>query len=77
MRNKIYSRKDCGFCVKAKDMLWAHSIEYEEIEVLTQEDFKNMQKECNNSTSVPQIILDGIYIGGYNALVEHLEIDDV
>ena len=71
MRATIYSKPDCGFCVKAKEFMWGADIDYEEYTVgkdILWEEVKSLT--TNQITTVPQIWIDGNYIGGYNELVK-------
>ena len=70
----IYSKNNCGYCVKAKALLKGLGLEFEE---------KSLEKDFNSDPSkliedigknvrtMPQIKIDGELIGGYNQLVEH------
>jgi glutaredoxin len=70
----IYSRDDCPWCVRAKDMLYSIGKEYEEIKIgrdLTREEFKEQFPEVK---TVPYIIIDGNVIGGYENLLSHYKL---
>ena len=70
----VYSKNNCGYCVKAKALLKGLGLEFEE---------KSLEKDFNSDPSkliedigknvrtMPQIKIDGELIGGYNQLVEH------
>jgi glutaredoxin len=60
---------DCEWCDKAKDLLDQKNIKYTIIESDKKLFFNLMQE--TQSKKVPQIILDGKYIGDYNDLLEH------
>ncbi len=62
---KIITKNDCPYCVRAKALLSQNDISYQEI------DRKNV--EGFPYKTVPQIWLDGNYVGGYNELVEKLD----
>lgn len=73
----VYSKPDCGFCEKAKSLLEARQISYDEIIVANDkrtEDGKKyvtvdeLRKLVPNVRSVPQIFRENEYIGGYDAL---------
>lgn len=72
----IYSKHPCPFCDRAK-MLFNHKgIGYTEINAI--ENMDDMVKKVTEATgsppaTVPQIWLDGKYIGGFNQLVEHFK----
>lgn len=69
----LYSKKNCGYCIKAKNLLEILGLEYTEKKF---EDFSNVEKlieDIGKSVkSMPQIKINGELIGGYNQLVEYL-----
>ena len=71
MKAKIYTTDNCGWCVKAKALLKRDNIEFEEA-VLSGTTVKVFKKECPNASTVPQIIIDGKWIGGYTDLEQFL-----
>lgn len=70
MKVQIYTRSTCMFCTKAKAWFAEHNIPYEELDVSAADAFTVM-KEKLNVTTVPQIIIDGHLIGGYDTLKEY------
>lgn len=71
MKAVIYSKPDCGYCSKAKDFMWGADIEYTESTVgqdILWEEVKALAPV--DITTVPQIWIDGVYIGGYDQLVK-------
>ena len=72
----VYSKNNCGYCVKAKALLKGLGLEFEE---------KSLEKDFNSDPSkliedigknvraMPQIKIDGELVGGYNQLVEYFE----
>ena len=69
----LYSKKNCGYCVKAKNLLEKLGLDYIEKKF---EDFKSideLNKDIGRSVkSMPQIKINGELVGGYNQLVEFL-----
>ena len=70
-RTIIYGKSDCPYCEKAKEQLELLSIEYEYI------DLNEIQKTAaevtgREVTTVPQIYLNGQYVGGYEDLMKEL-----
>lgn len=68
---EIYTSSSCPYCVKAKKLLQTLKLEYNEHNV--DDDFDKMCEELSlkyNKTvqTVPQIIINGNYIGGYTDL---------
>jgi glutaredoxin 3 len=71
--NKVYSKDNCPYCVKAKNLLNARGIEFTEIKIgvdITRDEFL---ETFPSARTVPQIILEGEHIGGYTKLVEYLK----
>ena len=69
----IYSKNNCGYCIKAKNLLENLGLDYTEKKF---EDFSNVEKlfeDIGKSVkSMPQIKINGELIGGYNQLIEYL-----
>jgi len=65
----MYTTTWCGYCVRAKTLLDARGISYEEIE-LDDDDpaFRQKLMELTGGWTVPQIVIDGRPIGGYTEL---------
>ncbi len=69
----LYSKDNCGYCVKAKSLLNNLGLTYIEKKF---EDFKNIEALFEDVgkqvRSMPQIKINGELIGGYNQLIEYL-----
>jgi|TARA_B100002003_G_scaffold246313_1_gene275691 glutaredoxin len=69
----VYSKDNCPFCVKAKGLLDKLKVNYTTKnvgqDITLEELYKELKKQVR---SVPQIVINGELIGGYNQLVEHL-----
>lgn len=77
----IYTRDNCSFCTKAKQLLRAKEIDYQERILdtngiddrilfenqswVTKQDLLDL---CPDAKTLPQIWVDNEYVGGYNAL---------
>ena len=76
MQITIYSKNNCVYCTKAKNLVNNLGLDYTE---------KSLEKDFNGDPGkmledigkpvrqMPQIKIDGKLIGGYNQLVEHFE----
>jgi len=78
MRTVVYSKPMCPYCDKAKHLLKNLNIEYEAIQVGTDITVQQLTEEFEANglpqpRSVPQIILNGKYIGGYQELAKYVE----
>jgi|TARA_B110000305_G_scaffold148239_1_gene164544 glutaredoxin 3 len=74
----VYSKPSCPSCVKAKSLLDKLKIEYTVREVGTDITREQLLEEFEvngmpQPRSVPQVILNGKYIGGYEALSSYVE----
>ena len=67
-RIRIYSTRWCGYCVRAKALLDAKGIEYEEVSLDDDPAFRRNLFDLTGGWTVPQILIDGAPIGGYTAL---------
>lgn len=75
MKAKVFSKVGCPYCVNAKRVLNSKNIPFEEIMfdgVSVTKD--SISKEVGRSIStLPQILIDGVYVGGYSELVTFLD----
>jgi len=75
-RVKIYSTARCPICDKTKMLLTKWSIPYEEARVDTDHSaLKEMSVITQGAKTVPQIVIDGKWIGGFSELTM-LHMDD-
>ncbi len=74
-RVKVYSTGICPICDKTKTLLNKWSIPYEEVRVdLDRDGLKEMLAVTDHARSVPQIAIDGKWIGSFTELTElHME----
>lgn len=74
-RIKIYSTGTCPICDKTKSLLQKWNIAYEEARVdLDRAQLKLMLQQTDGARSVPQILIDDEWIGGFSDLTElHME----
>lgn len=70
-RVKIYSTGTCPICDKAKALLGKWSIPFEEVRVdNSMSGLKEMAILTDGARTVPQIAIDGKWIGGFSELTE-------
>ncbi len=67
---KIYSTSWCQPCAMAKKLLNQKNIEYEEIDIEKIGMSRDELNELTGGSTVPQIIIDGKSIGGFDNLVK-------
>jgi glutaredoxin 3 len=74
MNAVIWSKDQCMFCEMAKDLLADHDVAYEERNIYKGEwTREQLQEAAPGSKTVPQIFLDGKYIGGFTELKQYME----
>jgi glutaredoxin 3 len=73
MEALVYSKKPCPYCEQAKNLLSKKNIKYTELDVLSPDVLDQLRDIVPGVKTVPQIFIDGKYIGGYTELVEHLK----
>jgi glutaredoxin len=74
MKIVIYSKNNCQYCTKAKHLVKSLGLEYEEKSF--EKDFggdveKLIEHVGKKVRTMPQIMIEGELIGGYNQLVEY------
>jgi glutaredoxin 3 len=69
-RIEVYSTAWCGYCERAKALLEARGLEYEEIRVDEDPGFRARLLELTGRWTVPQILVDGKPVGGFVELRE-------
>lgn len=74
MGTVIWSKDNCPFCIKAKEMLTTKGIAFEERNISSGEwTREQLLEEVPNAKTVPQIWLHGRYVGGYSDLEVYYE----
>jgi glutaredoxin 3 len=80
MQAEIYTKTNCPYCVRAKNLLTEKGIEYREFiispgfneqSVLSNQQYVTrdaLLERAPNAKTVPQIWLEGNYVGGYTEL---------
>jgi len=68
MQITIYTTDWCGYCVRAKALLDAKGLPYEEINLDDEPHFRQKLMDLTGGWTVPQILIDGKPIGGYAEL---------
>lgn len=68
MRIEIYTRGACQYGAAAKRLLQKRRLQYKELE-LTEKLAGELAQQTGRTTS-PIIFIDGVYVGGFDELVE-------
>ena len=70
----IYSKLLCPYCEMAKKLLDEKNIPYKEliigVDISKEKAFEELNKVF---TTAPQIVLDGVHVGGYTDLLEYFK----
>lgn len=66
----IYSSDWCPFCTRAKTLLSNKGVKFEEIRVDGKPDVRAKMAEKAKRTSVPQIWIDELHVGGCDELFD-------
>ena len=70
-RIRIYSTARCPICDNTKKLLTKWNMSYDEVRVdQSTTGLKEMQEITNGARTVPQIVIDGRWIGGFTELTE-------
>jgi glutaredoxin 3 len=65
----MYTTAWCGYCLRAKALLEQRGLDYEEVNLDGDPDFRHKLEELTGRWTVPQIVIDGRPIGGFTELV--------
>jgi glutaredoxin 3 len=68
-RVEVYTAAGCPYCLRAKRLLEARGIPYDEIDVELDADVRADVVRRSGRRTVPQIFIDRRAIGGYEELV--------
>ena len=71
---EIYTLDYCPYCQKAKFFLGEHKVDFKEISCEDNEEemreFLTKKYNLSSLATFPQIIIDGVNIGGYSDMIE-------
>ena len=73
---EVWSQTNCPACQEAKRLLTSFGIEYTEQMLGQNATKKDLIEKVPNARSVPQIFLDGEYVGGLPELKKRLAVND-
>jgi glutaredoxin 3 len=66
---EIYTKDWCGYCTRAKRLLQNKGVEFAEYDItLGGPQRVEMIERANGRSSVPQVFIDGVHIGGSDDL---------
>lgn len=70
---EIYGREDCGYCVKAKELLEEYKIPFKYYLVGQDIDVGSVLERFPGVRTVPIVVNNGNMVGGYTELRDYLE----
>lgn len=71
----MYSTALCPYCSRARQLLDKKNVDYIDIRIDKQPEYRSEMESRSSNTSVPQIFIDDYHVGGFDDLSE-LEFDD-
>jgi glutaredoxin 3 len=63
---RLYSKRTCPYCVRAKALLDRKGVSYEEIDVEGRDDLRTWLVEATGQRTVPQIFAGERSLGGFS-----------
>jgi glutaredoxin len=66
---KIYTREGCSHCTLAKEFMKKQNISFEEIKIDVDISVDTVKTMFPEARTVPIILKDDVWIGGYDAMV--------
>jgi glutaredoxin 3 len=72
---EVYCTLSCGFCARAIRLLDKKGVEYQILRVDQNPDLRKEMEDRSKRTSVPQIFINDIHVGGFDDIAE-LDMDD-
>lgn len=69
----VWSKYNCTYCDQAKALLQQKGIRYEEKKIGDGYTKEELLEEVPTARSVPQILINGTLVGGYQDLVKYID----
>jgi len=73
----VWSKDNCPYCEAAKVVVAQQGFEIEERKIGKGWTVQQLHEEVPTAKTVPQVFLDGEYIGNYDTLVRHFGLKNV
>lgn len=71
MKAEVYTKPDCPHCVNAKQLLQNKGFDFVEFKIGTEITREEFLEKFPDTRKVPQIIIEGTLVGGYDQLREY------
>ena len=66
---EMYTTMWCGYCARARNLLQRKGVDFEDIDVEADTSKRTeMVQRAGGRTTVPQIFIDGVHVGGSDEL---------
>jgi glutaredoxin 3 len=66
---EMYTTMWCGYCARARNLLQRKGVDFEDIDVEADTSKRTeMVRRAGGRTTVPQIFIDGVHVGGSDEL---------
>lgn len=65
----LYTSASCGYCVAAKNFLKSRGLAWTEVRIDLDPEERQRMVERARRTSVPQIFIGQVHVGGYDDLI--------
>ena len=69
----IYSKQNCGACMQAKQLLEMEELPFEYKQLGAHYSLDELMTLSPDAKSFPQVFKDGVLVGGFSDLAEHLK----
>jgi glutaredoxin 3 len=66
----VYTTDPCARCIRAKDLLSSHSLEFDEVNLAKDPVGRRELAQFTGHLTFPQIVIDGRPLGGLQELLE-------
>lgn len=70
MQIKMYTKSYCSYCYAAKNLLAKRGHVFEEISIVGDSGAEQQMRNLTGRSTVPQILIDDLPIGGFTELVD-------
>lgn len=70
---EVYSKDNCGYCKSAINLLQSKNIKFTEEKLDVHFTKEMILEKFPTAKTFPIIVVNGMYIGGYNALMEEIK----
>ena len=76
--NIIWSKNNCIYCKRAKELFEYRDVEYEERNIDTENwTLQQLKTEVPEAKRLPQIFMGKLHIGGYQELITHFALGNI